>query len=770
MQMALRGVNVILKQGETEQLVNDYNIGSNLRNRLPPFIAKMFSFRDKSKAAGVTNASPRLNEYYKGYMSCDSFHTRRNFLKALTDNLLIPHLESKGWTSNTEGCRIHACEAESETLEHMLTHIPHEDLDAKAKRDFSKALTKEKKRKRFEHPRLDLGAQAALLLANVFGEISEPPLKICKKTVVARGRGRPATRRQSLIVSKAKKRKNAKQASSLTNRNRRRLNAAVMLACLWLIFLGLCVAGFINVKNSENLLPVQKYFHHCHEIVPEKKLFYLKKIIKNQKMPNPDPTQNNDQKDNNQPKDDPMGQTGGINPFEEDAQRELARQQQQQQQQQPGNPHTPMPRSVSTLSSITEEEKNEEKPSEGPKKSLKELLEICENMNGSSTGKKSSSGASTATTITAQPPAATGTNGGDASTSAINSTEPQADPNPQGTSQLPRSESSQKIGQLFKEKDEFRIIKKKIYEPVAKIDREKKEIMDMAKAKCEGLDKLRKKQVKICDKEFQPYKERYLEIGRELDETFRTRPARMAERGEEYVKRQQPPRRSSQSPKPKKSKRSKSSSKSVGGSSTSKKSEDSKSSEPKKSDGGEVKTSIFTGRSKSSGSRKSLTSNPLRSTERDPECHNQSIPPTKNSQQTRKHQPDNGQDHASVASRDPGNVQSSSSMSHGGRRSASPPRRHSVARRSSSNTARRQSPQPGPSNYRTNHPFNDPPHRGPFDGDRYRRTRQEEERERRAYREMRRRREREDERDAREAARRYKERHGYSPDKYFPGR
>ena len=50
------------------------------------------------------------------------------------------------------------------------------------------------------------------------------------------------------------------------------------------------------------------------------------------------------------------------------------------------------------------------------------------------------------------------------------------------------------------------------------------------------------------------------------------------------------------------------------------------------------------------------------------------------------------------------------------------------------------------------------------------RTRQEEERERRAYWEMRRRRDREDERDARDSARRYKERHGYSPDKYFPGR
>ena len=417
----------------------------------------------------------------------------------------------------------------------------------------------------------------------------------------------------------------------------------------------------------------------------------------------------------------------------------------------------------------------EEKASEGPKKSLKELLEICENMNGSSTGKRSSStGASTAaantTTTTAQPSVATGTNGGDASTSATNSNETQTDPNLQGSSQLPRSESSQKIGQLFKEKDEFRLIKKRIYEPVAKIDREKKEIMDMAKAKCEGLDKLRKKQVKICDKEFQPYKDRYLEIGRELDETFKTRPARMAERGEEYVKRQKPSRKSSQSPKPKKSRLSKSSSKSVGGSSTSKKTEDSKSQESKKSDGGEVKTSNFKGRSKSSGSKKSLTSNPLRTTERDPGTNNQSIPPTKNSQQTQKPQTDNGQGRVSVVSRDPGNVQSSSSMSHGGRRSGSPPRRNSVARRSSSNAARRRSPQPGPSTYRTNHPFNEPPNRGPFSGERYLRTRQEEERERREYWEMRRRRDREDERDARDSARRYKERHGYSPDKYFPGR
>ena len=737
MQMALRGVNVILKQGDTDQLIADYNLGSNLRNRLPPFIAKMYAFRDKCKAAAFTNASPRLNEYYENYMACESFHTRRNFLKALTDNLLIPHLESKGWTANADGCRIEACEAQAETLEHMLTHIPQNNLNSKTKKDFNKALNKEKKRKNCEHPRLGLGAEAALLLAGLFDEVNEPPLKICKKTVVVRGRGRPATRRPSMVISRNSKRKKTTQNSSKRAR-RQRLNVVLSLACLLLVLLGACVSSFNNIINSENPLPVQKFLHfHCHEKVPEK---YFEKIKKTKKMTDPNPNNQpdknnqNNQNINQSDNDDTMGRVGGINPFQADAEAQLLRRQEQLQQQQQQRQQAPPPRSESTTESTLSEidHEREREKDEKNEKEKKEVEALLARMAANSEKRIEKMAAYEKKILARNAKTPTDPQSGSSGPLAIQATDQQQGP-------MPRSESNEKVGELFREKKLLKEKKRKIYEDVKKIDDEKKKIMDMAKAQCEGLDKLRAKRVKEADAEFAPFKSRFYEINEEVAEVFRSRPERMAERGETYVKSRQESRKSSQSPKPKKSRQSQPCSKSGSGKSSKKKSDtsDKKKSSTKKSVSGGEKTSQVKGRNVVSGSKKPLTSNPLGVTEEEPsQKPDASNPPTtshetrsKKSQtqksSSRSHKSDNSEPRASGS----GHEVSSRGRSVSGRERS--PRRRSPRPESA---PRGRSDQPR--QYMTNHPFYPRPNTGPFDAARFERMRMEEQEERRRRREM----------------------------------
>lgn len=179
LQIALRAVSVINQQVNYADLIEQLNHGSRLRGR-NNFVSKMKDFTEKCSKNGITNKPPRDNEYFKSFQKLRTFQKRRNFLKALTDNLLLDHLKSKGWYRKDMGCRVDGLYIES--VAHVLeAHVDDKLLHPGTRRDLGRMrrieiLAGEKRKV------LIPSCKAALVLVDVFGEVKEPYLKLSKKS------------------------------------------------------------------------------------------------------------------------------------------------------------------------------------------------------------------------------------------------------------------------------------------------------------------------------------------------------------------------------------------------------------------------------------------------------------------------------------------------------------------------------------------------------------------------------------------------------------
>lgn len=184
-QMCLRAANVIVDQCDIDHINFVFNKNRTRATRaMPEFIKKITRFTQKCTEMKFTNKKPKQNDYFKTYYELKTFQARRNFIKAATDNLLLDHLERKGWEA-TKGnkCRIAACTKNvPEDLQHLiLDHLPNANAGNHVQRTMSKLLNQKINRKRKnsnERPNLNLDHACAKVLATMFDEIKEPQLKI----------------------------------------------------------------------------------------------------------------------------------------------------------------------------------------------------------------------------------------------------------------------------------------------------------------------------------------------------------------------------------------------------------------------------------------------------------------------------------------------------------------------------------------------------------------------------------------------------------------
>ena len=176
-QMALRACKVIKEQSDFTHLnqVNKFS-RNGLRAREPLFTGKIDDYLLKCEFDGITNESPRLNEFHEEFSKIDNFGVRKRYIKACTDNLLLRHLYSKGWlvSRGEEKCRFNSCSALKETLEHIVVNHG-EQLTQVA--EFKKLVCRERKRGT-KRAMVAMPGRCARELAETFKDIPEPYLRL----------------------------------------------------------------------------------------------------------------------------------------------------------------------------------------------------------------------------------------------------------------------------------------------------------------------------------------------------------------------------------------------------------------------------------------------------------------------------------------------------------------------------------------------------------------------------------------------------------------
>lgn len=133
---------------------------------------------------GVDNKKPRHNKFFEKYRKLDSYSKRITYLKAVTNTLLVDHMDSKGWDSKRPGCRFKGCSSQSENLQHVVTHMS-SDLGSKSvQKSISKAINAEKRMKRGAricYNIVRLNASAAEFIAEEINGQKAPTFKIRKR-------------------------------------------------------------------------------------------------------------------------------------------------------------------------------------------------------------------------------------------------------------------------------------------------------------------------------------------------------------------------------------------------------------------------------------------------------------------------------------------------------------------------------------------------------------------------------------------------------------
>lgn len=133
------------------------------------------------------------------------YEKRRNFTKVVTDNLLLDHLDRKGFDHKDLNCRIKGCVKNvPEDFQHLIEdHIDRQMTSRDINKVLDKILKSEKSRKRknsSQRPNYNLDAKTAQLVTEIFDNIGEPSIKIRKKQ-------NPADDNQPKVKRKTSKRR-----------------------------------------------------------------------------------------------------------------------------------------------------------------------------------------------------------------------------------------------------------------------------------------------------------------------------------------------------------------------------------------------------------------------------------------------------------------------------------------------------------------------------------------------------------------------------------
>ena len=198
-QMALRACLVINQQANLVDLRKFKRRDTRCRDKDPLFVKKIEKYIDDCQMCEVDNSSPKLNEFHKDFSDLKTFGLRKKFIKAATDNLLLHHLNSKGWVlanANDEdgrvsqGCRFDNCNALKETLEHVVG-CHGKRLSPATTEEFKSLILKERKRGT-KRPCSMMSSKCSKDLALTFSDIPEPYLHM----MVREGHGRKCNPRK----------------------------------------------------------------------------------------------------------------------------------------------------------------------------------------------------------------------------------------------------------------------------------------------------------------------------------------------------------------------------------------------------------------------------------------------------------------------------------------------------------------------------------------------------------------------------------------------
>ena len=174
-QMALRACNVIYEQADFAELKTYSSSDGRLRAREPKFTQKIDKYLYQCRMEDITNESPRLNDFHQEYTKLKSFQLRKRYIKACTDNLLLHHLEAKGWIRDDMHCRFESCSELKESLEHVVNEHGRGQLTRVY--ELKKLISLEQKRGT-KRPCLAMSSTCAREFAELFSDVPEPWLRL----------------------------------------------------------------------------------------------------------------------------------------------------------------------------------------------------------------------------------------------------------------------------------------------------------------------------------------------------------------------------------------------------------------------------------------------------------------------------------------------------------------------------------------------------------------------------------------------------------------
>ena len=187
-QMAYRAVSVIKEQADLDELCTQNKIG----RRDPIFVTKIKKFLQTAEFEGLDNSCPKNNPYHESYMSLRSANARRQYIKAVTDNLLLHHLATKGWKRSDMTCRLDGCQASVESLGHVVEAHGHL-LPADSRLASYAGVELRGGSKRVA---LQMDSESATDLALLFADVPEPFLSFANKIDSRDARDHPRKRRK----------------------------------------------------------------------------------------------------------------------------------------------------------------------------------------------------------------------------------------------------------------------------------------------------------------------------------------------------------------------------------------------------------------------------------------------------------------------------------------------------------------------------------------------------------------------------------------------
>ena len=201
-QMALRACLVIKEQVNLNDLRKFKRRDTRCRDKDPLFVKKIERYLHDAQMMEVDNSSPKLNDFHRDFTDLKTFNLRKKFIKAATDNLILHHLNSKGWilaNGDEDGrvnqsCRFDNCNALKETLEHVVgCHGKH--LSPENTAEFKKLVVNERKRGT-KRPSSMMSSSCSRDLALTFSDIPEPFLRMKVRDGHGRGTDHPKKRRR----------------------------------------------------------------------------------------------------------------------------------------------------------------------------------------------------------------------------------------------------------------------------------------------------------------------------------------------------------------------------------------------------------------------------------------------------------------------------------------------------------------------------------------------------------------------------------------------